>query len=201
MSAEGIISVSLAVADGRVADVAIVSTRPPRAARALAGRSPDEAIRLAPLLFPLCGVAHGVACARAIEAALGAPAEPRLEVARDLVCLGEAALSHVWQLALAWPEAAGAPPDLGAVRAAQHAQAMLSAALFGARPIFTRLRADLSLDDARAATDALAALVDDLTAGEAALITAVTHADRAAFGARGAGRGLLARLGARRAEA
>jgi coenzyme F420-reducing hydrogenase alpha subunit len=191
VSTEGTLTLRLTVANGRVSEVDVLSTRPVRAAAALAGRAAEDVLRLVPLLFPVCGVAQGVACARAIEAALGTAAGPVVEAARELVCLGEAAASHVWQLAIAWPEAAGVATDVGAVREALGARVALSLALFGEKsggaalggtsrigaPDATRLA------DAKLAVTTLCALVDRLTASDPALIAEVTRAGRAAFGA------------------
>ena len=132
MLAEGTLSIRLSVARGAVEDVAITSTRPVHAADALSRRSPADVQRLVPLLFPVCGVAHGVAFARAIERALGREPPPRLDAARDVACLAEAAVSHVWQLAIGWPGAAGAPSDPARVRQARRVAEQLYLALFGA---------------------------------------------------------------------
>lgn len=181
MSTEGTLSVRVSVANGRVADVGVVSTRPVRAAHVLSGRAPDDVLRLAPLLFPVCGMAHAVACARAIEAAFGVATDPRLEIARDVACLGEAAVAHVWQLGIAWPEAASVRSDAGAVRAARRELDALCVALFGT-PMVAPLRAEPALADAKRAATALASIVNRLAKGEAALLDAVTLAGRPAFG-------------------
>jgi coenzyme F420-reducing hydrogenase alpha subunit len=177
--AEGSLSIRLAIAGGRVAEVDVVSTRPVRAASVLCGRSVEEVLRLVPLLFPVCGAAQGIACARAIEAAQGKTPEPRLEVARDVVCLGEAAVSHVWQLAVTWPEAAGQAPDVEALGAARRAFVALGAALFeGSKP-----RRAPVLAEAQRAVAVLRAKVDALVDAEAGLIELVKREGRAAFGA------------------
>jgi hypothetical protein len=191
VSTEGTLTLRLTVANGRVSEVDVLSTRPVRAAAALAGRAAEDVLRLVPLLFPVCGVAQGVACARAIEAALGTAPDPGVEAARELVCLGEAAASHVWQLAIAWPEAAGVATDVGAVRAALGARVALSLALFGDKSSSAALAGSARagapdatrLADAKLAVTTLCALVDRLTASGPALLAEVTRAGRAAFGA------------------
>ena len=183
MATEGSLAVTLTVARAHVADVGIVSSRPARAARALAGRSDDDVLRLVPLLFPVCGVAQTVACARAIGAARGAPGDARREQARDLVCLMEAAVAHAWQLAISWPEAAQAPSDVGVVRTARAALATLCAALFEGGSVERPLRAPPSLSAARDAVAQVVAVLERLTTGDATLLVAVHAASGAAFGA------------------
>ena len=163
MSAEGTLAVRLAVEGGRIASVGIASTRPLRAARVLAGRAPDDVLRLAPLLFPVCGTAHGVACARALEDALGQTPDARSEVARDLACFCEAAVSHAWQLAIAWREAAGVPVDTASVRRVRRAFNDLCAALFEGGVAAAPLRAAPAWSDARSSVAAMLEVVDELS--------------------------------------
>jgi coenzyme F420-reducing hydrogenase alpha subunit len=178
---EGRLVVRLDVADGRVADVSVGFSRPGRVARALAGRAPAEVRTLVPLLFSVCSVAQGVACARALEAALGEPPGPRLDAARDVGCLAEACASHVWQLGLAWRDAAGISPEVPRVARARHALGELCVALFGVPSIAPSLRNDPAWGDARAALDALAALVHELAGSEAPLEAVVRASARASF--------------------
>lgn len=185
MTAEGTLAVRLAVEGGRVASVGISSTRPLRAARVLAARAPDDVLRLAPLLFPVCGTAHGVACARALEDALGQTPDARLEVARDVACLCEAAVSHAWQLAIAWREAAGVPADTASVRTVRRAFDDLRAALFEGRAATAPLRAAPAFIDARSSVVALLEVLDELCLGEASLLSVVRRSGRSAFGSGG----------------
>jgi Ni,Fe-hydrogenase I large subunit len=192
---EGSLLVRLGVAQGRVADVSVTYDRPGRAAQALAGRSPAELLALVPRLFSVCSVAQTVACARALEAALGEPAAPGLEACRDVACLAEACASHVWQLGLAWRDAAEVAPDLARVAQARHALGDLCVALFGSASVAGSLPTAPAWEDARASLDALASRVQDLAAGETPLEQRVQASDRAGFA------GLIARLRARRAGA
>jgi Ni,Fe-hydrogenase III large subunit len=180
--AEPALSLRLAIAHGRVVEVTVETTRAARATTLLSGRAPQDAVRLAALLCPVCGVAHGVACARAIGAALGDAPDPRLEAARDLACLGEAAASHLWQLAIPWREAAGLPPESGGVRAARRALATLCEAVLGNEPASGARQAE-SHDRAIGAIAELVALLRLLTEGEVSLLTSVAGAGLAPFGA------------------
>ena len=115
---EGSVSVRLWLDGGRDSMVirrAEVATRRPRAVAALVGRKPEEAVRLAPLLFSLCGSAQGLAVARACEMALGIDATPH-ETARALLTDAEALDSHGWQAMVEWPERLGVPPRPTALR-------------------------------------------------------------------------------------
>ena len=185
MNSEGSLALALATLRGKVASVDVQSSRRARAASALAGRTPSEVLRIVPLLFPVCGMAQTIACARAIEAALGRVASPELHAARERLCLAEAVASHVWQLAIAWREAAGVASDPGAVRAARRALDAISRGLFAPAALGRALREEDATHEVRAATRDLAALVHQLTASEPPLVRAVRAAGRSSFGASG----------------
>lgn len=192
---EGNLRVRLDVAHGRVAGASVTYNRPGRAAQALAGRSPAEVLALVPQLFSVCSVAQGIACARALEAALGHAAGPRLDAARDAACLAEACASHVWQLGLAWRGAAEVEPALLLVAQARKALGAVCVALSGRSSIASSLRSNPAWGDARVSLRSLAALVSELATRETPLEGLVRASDRATFAA------LLARLESRRASA
>ncbi|SMH34196.1 nickel-dependent hydrogenase large subunit [Azospirillum agricola] len=123
---EGAVSVRLRVSGGAVRRAEVAVRRPTAAARALVGRRPEEAARLVPLLFSLCGTAQGLAAALACEAALGidAPASGH-PAARSLMLDAEAADNHAWQIAMEWPKLLGEPPDPQSLRALRAAVAAL----------------------------------------------------------------------------
>lgn len=128
---EGSVSVRLWLDDGAIRR-AEVATRRPRAVAALVGRKAEEAVRLAPLLFSLCGSAQGLAVARACEAALGIDATPH-ETARALLTDAEALDSHGWQAVVEWPARLGAPPRPAALRDLKAALSALLPALYPAK--------------------------------------------------------------------
>jgi coenzyme F420-reducing hydrogenase alpha subunit len=173
MSAEGSLSIGLGIAEGRVKGVSVVSSRPTSAAKVLRGRSTEEVLRLVPLLFPVCGMAQGIACARAIDAAEGREPDPRIEGARSAVSLAEATASHLFQFAIAWRRAAGAAPDLGVARKAREHAASVASALLAGAP---------DLVKAASAVDALAELAKPFTEDDSPLVAEVVAADRASFG-------------------
>ncbi|WP_083897441.1 nickel-dependent hydrogenase large subunit [Azospirillum sp. B506] len=150
---EGSVAVRLWLDRGTIGR-AEVATRRPRAVAALVGRKADEAARLAPLLFSLCGSAQGLAVARACEAALGIDASAH-ETARSLLTDAEVLDSHGWQAAVEWPARLGAPPKPAALRELRTAVSAILPALYpakdGLRPGGGILR-----PDAAALRDALA---------------------------------------------
>ena len=149
LPAEGSVSVRLWL-DGKTGAGTIicraeVATRRPRAVAALVGRRTDEAVRLAPLLFSLCGTAQALAVARACEAALGIDAGAQ-ETARNLLTDAEALDSHGWQAVVEWPARLGAPPRPAALRGLRQAVSAVMPALYpgkdGLRPGGGGLRPD-----------------------------------------------------------
>ncbi|AOU97389.1 hypothetical protein BI364_04750 [Acidihalobacter yilgarnensis] len=87
--------------------VDIRSTRPAYASRALIGRTPAEAVRLAPLLFSLCGGAQRVAALAACADAQGIEATPAERDARGFALELERVREHALRLLMDWPQALG----------------------------------------------------------------------------------------------
>ncbi|WP_247875720.1 nickel-dependent hydrogenase large subunit [Azospirillum sp. TSH100] len=146
---EGSVSVRLWLdggRDGMAVQRAEVATRRPRAVAALVGRKAEEAVRLAPLLFSLCGSAQGLAVARACEMALGIDATCH-ETARALLTDAESLDSHGWQAMVEWPAHLGAPPRPSALRDLRAAVSAILPALYpgkdGLRPGGGALRPDI----------------------------------------------------------
>lgn len=186
MIGEGALTIRVDVSDGRVREVQVTSTRPVNAARALVGRATTEALELVPLLFPVCGMAQRVACERAIAAAEGR-VDPD-DDAGTVLALAEAAASHLFQIAIAWRDAAGGPRDTDVVREARGFVAELSRVL-GAEPAA-----------ARALVEPLAARAEAFLTAEAPLLDLVIREGRAEFPSAERG-GLVERLQRRRSEA
>ncbi len=102
-SLRGKLTLKLHLELGRVASVSIVSTRP-QAALLLKGKSPVHAVRLAPLIFSLCGGAQGVAAQAALMAAQGGTPDS-LQLADWAGAIRrEAAAEHLWRLMMDWPQ-------------------------------------------------------------------------------------------------
>lgn len=89
-----------------VSRVEIASTRP-QAFRLLDGRTPEQAERMAPMLFGICGRAQGAAASAAVAAAQGRDLTERAGLERAIAC--EALQEHLWRLLLDWPQRLGLP--------------------------------------------------------------------------------------------
>jgi hypothetical protein len=100
----GCVSVRLDVASGRVGEVRVSSERP-SVAQSLRGRPADEAVRLVPLLFALCGKAQGRAAVLALAAARGRDRAAHLDPASQ----AEAMREHLWRWLLDLPPLLGEP--------------------------------------------------------------------------------------------
>lgn len=169
MIGEGALRIGLDVADERVRGVRVTSTRPLYPGRALVGQEIAAARELVPLLFPVCGMAHEVAFERAVAEAAGRGQDER--EADDAVVLAEAAASHVFQLAIPWRDAAGAPRDLVAVREVRAAVAELRRALLVHPPA------------AAAIAERIASRVLPFTTNSAPLLELVEREGKSEFGA------------------
>ena len=94
----GCVRLRLACAAGRVSAVQVGSERPD-IERVLRGRTADQAVRLVPLLFALCGEAQAHAAILALAAARGEECAPRLEPNVQREVLRE----HLWRWLLDLP--------------------------------------------------------------------------------------------------
>ncbi len=101
----GCVRLQLAVDGRRIAAARIASERPD-VASLLRGRDGDDAVRLVPLLFALCGRAQGRAAELALAAARGAEHAAALDPAIQREALRE----HLWRWLLDLPALAGGLP-------------------------------------------------------------------------------------------
>jgi hypothetical protein len=99
----GCVRLSLADKHGRIREVRVACERPVVAA-VLRGRAADEAVRLVPLLFALCGRAQGRASALALAAARG----EELAAHIDPAIQHEALREHLWRWLIDLPTLLGA---------------------------------------------------------------------------------------------
>ena len=102
----GRVELGLRWQDGRAVDVDLRLARP-TAADAMRGRSADEAQRLLPLLYSICGAAQAAAARLAIAVARREAAPPGI----DAAVLAEARREHLWRLLLDWPQRLGLPRE------------------------------------------------------------------------------------------
>ncbi|OHC63058.1 MAG: hypothetical protein A2045_09225 [Rhodocyclales bacterium GWA2_65_20] len=77
----------------------------PAAAAAMRGRPAEQAVRMLPLLYSICGAAQGVAASLALRAARGEAQAPAIAAA----VLAEARREHLWRLLLDWPRLLALP--------------------------------------------------------------------------------------------
>ncbi len=129
-SSGGEIRVRLEHAGPRIVAATLVLHRPLAVVRVALGRAPDGFLHLLPLLFPLCGMAHGVAALRAIEGACGLEVPEAHQRARDALCLLDALAAHAWRAALEWPALCGIPAEPFKVAAARRAAEAAARALY-----------------------------------------------------------------------
>ncbi|KAF0163577.1 MAG: hydrogenase expression/formation protein HupK [Rhodocyclaceae bacterium] len=94
----GCVRLRIGSADGRISSVSVASERP-AVASYLRGRPADDAVRLVPLLFALCGQAQGRAAALALAAARGTEVPAQLDSAIQREALRE----HLWRWLLDLP--------------------------------------------------------------------------------------------------
>jgi len=102
----GVLAFRLRLQRGRVTGVEIVSTRP-QAAMLFQGTTPEQAVRLAPLLFSLCGGAQGVAAQAALLAAQGKMPDAEQLASWAGMVRREASVEHLWHLMLDWAQIFG----------------------------------------------------------------------------------------------
>jgi hypothetical protein len=98
----GRVWIRLSAERGRVSAVHVASERP-AVARSLCGKPADDAVRLVPLLFALCGKAQGRAADLALAAARGQPCPVRLDPAIEQEVMRE----HLWRWLLDLPSLLG----------------------------------------------------------------------------------------------
>lgn len=112
MSVEGRVYVSARLAAGRITGVSIGSDRPLVARRLLAGRTPDEALKLIPSLYSVCGKSQAVVAAAALDAALGVAPKRAIHQRRERELAAETLAEHAFRLLLDWPRLCGAGGDV-----------------------------------------------------------------------------------------
>lgn len=112
MSVEGVVHLSARLAAGRIAGVRVASDRPLLAQRLFAGRTPDEALKLVPNLYSVCGKSQSVVAAAALDAALGDAPRPAIQRRRERELAAETLAEHAFRLLLDWPKLCGAAGDV-----------------------------------------------------------------------------------------
>lgn len=143
MFPEARIEIGLRTAHGRVAEVAIRSTRMVQAARLFAGRRPAEVLALLPTVFSLCGTAQRLACLQAVETACGMAPSPDQTRRRRFDVLAETVTEHLLGMIRDWPAMMGETVDLAPAKILRLAMAAVNTdaprALTVAGEVFTEV--------------------------------------------------------------
>lgn len=134
MDLEGRVTIDLSRLPGGPAQVSYV--QPGDIGRVLCGRTPDEALRLVPALYSVCGTAQAHAAVTALERALGQSPSPRTLAARQALTAMETLREHALRIALDWPAFVAAPARPERMRPVMRLVPDLSGALFGRQPAF-----------------------------------------------------------------
>lgn len=98
------ISLTLYLQDAQVSRIKIDSKRTTMAAKVLEGKKPEEACKLLPLLFSLCGTAQLQAGLNAFEQALGYIPSPATITARKMQLSCEGISEHLTRILVDWVE-------------------------------------------------------------------------------------------------
>ncbi|BBP04470.1 hydrogenase expression/formation protein HupK [Sulfuriferula plumbiphila] len=112
MSLAGKLTFSVGWDGYRVTSVEVRSSRP-QAACLLEGKTVEEAMRLVPLLFGICGKAQTVAARSAAQAAQNLCGDKQLMLRQRRLVALEAAQEHLWRLLVDWPNRLGLPAKQG----------------------------------------------------------------------------------------
>lgn len=177
MTGAGQVRVTLLTRGAEVLSLSAQAERPLGVLRLLQGRPLVEGLRWLTLMFPLCGMAHGLAALAAVEAALGCPVDSAHQQARRLLLAADVAAAHQWRCALDWPAVAGREPDVAALAAARRRTEAIALSLYPAgdalRPGGGHLQPDAgrlaALAEADSAEDPRRRLADVQNALSAAL--------------------------------
>ncbi|MBL8566857.1 MAG: nickel-dependent hydrogenase large subunit [Hyphomicrobiaceae bacterium] len=106
-------------------------------ARLLVGKTAEEAGRVMPALYSVCGTAQCHAAAAALEAASGIVASGGTVAARQCLTEMETLRENALRVALDWPKHLGETPAIEDVRPLMRSVPELSRALFGAERAMT----------------------------------------------------------------
>lgn len=131
----GAIRIDVTISNGQICAAELSANRPQGLAQMFAGRSPEEAPRLAAQIFSLCGFSQSAAAKLALGQATGKPLGQKDRTNLAAGVLAERVFETLRALVMQWPTAVGAryAPSLGpALREALAAsQAIISAARAG----------------------------------------------------------------------
>ena len=93
--------------DGNSVSATEIRSSRPMVAQVLQGKPPKQVAQIVPMLFSVCGRAHGSAANAAMQAARQATELELAGEGRAIAC--EAMQEHLWRVMLDWPRLAGLP--------------------------------------------------------------------------------------------
>lgn len=105
----GKLKITLSCDNGKVRNVEIESTRPLHTSRLFIGKTPEQTLKILPLLFNVCGVAQYFAAFQACSQALGIAQNAVETAARNLLLHVEIIREHCWWLLINADKARLAP--------------------------------------------------------------------------------------------
>ncbi len=116
MTAEGKVMIDLPASPG--APVGMTYLPPADVTRLLIGKTPEEVLKIIPLVHSVCATAQTHASVLALEGALGITAPKRTLLARQTLTMMECLREHVLRAIIDWPKLMGLTGDVMAARQA-----------------------------------------------------------------------------------
>ena len=137
MTPEGRIKIDLYKSGGGIRRARIVSTRPLELTKLLENRSPEEALKVLPLIFRVCAKAQSSAAVTACERALAITPPKAVLAARKLIVLGENLREHALRVLMDWSPNERTNPSPLDLKPVMSVADDLAAATFGNCEAFT----------------------------------------------------------------
>lgn len=104
MNPEGQIDIRLTILPSGKKEVVILNNRPVHAAKLLIGKTIQDALKIIPLLYHVCGKAQGAAAIQALQAARNVNSDKTTDLARAMLCDVELIREHLLRIYLDWPQ-------------------------------------------------------------------------------------------------
>ncbi len=103
-SVEGQIQIDLYPCANKDSVVEITTSRPLQAQRIFIGKTPKQVLGIIPLMYNICATAQSRAALKSLQQGLQLEADPKAEIARDMLLLVEIAKEHLLRILIDWPE-------------------------------------------------------------------------------------------------
>jgi hypothetical protein len=148
---EGEIVIELHRQQGRIARVAIRSSRPLQLTHMFTGKRVEEVLKMLPLLYSVCATAQASAAVLACRQAMGIVTDTRIECAEAMLVSVETAREHLWRILIDWSGFANATVDRPLVASLAKLLPLARQGLFKDSDLFT-LQPNLVMDQERFAS-------------------------------------------------